>query len=72
MNGSDLTKIPEGSHFFNQHYSSFGGLHVNATSIKNLEIQALSISKPRTHFERKFVRLLLSFQLLLGSMKVES
>ena len=71
MNGSDTTKIPETSHFFNQHDISFGP-HVNATSIKNLEIQALSILKPRTHSERKFVWLLLSFKLLLGSMKVES
>ena len=55
MNFSDSQiRFSEISHFFNQHDSSFGR-HENATSRKSLEIQAWSITKPRTHSERKFV-----------------
>jgi len=47
-------KFPEISHFFNLHDSSLGR-HVNAASRKRLEIQAYSITKPRTLLKRKFV-----------------
>ena len=43
-----IAEFPEISHFLNQHYSSLAR-HVNATSRKSLEIQAQSITKPRTH-----------------------
>ena len=36
------------------HDNSLGG-HVNASSRKSLEIQAYSITKPRTPLKRKFV-----------------
>ena len=49
-----IAEFPEISHFFNQHNSSLVR-HVKATSRKSLEIQAQSITKPRTHSERKFV-----------------
>ena len=52
-----IAKFPEISHFLNQHHSSLGH-HVNAASRKSLEIQTQSITKPRTHSERKFVRIL--------------
>ena len=45
-----IAEFPEISHFFNQHHSSLAR-HVNATSRKSLEIQAQSITKPRTHSE---------------------
>ena len=48
-----IAKFPEISDFFNQHNSSLAR-NVNATSRKSLEIQAQSITKPRTHLERKF------------------
>ena len=43
-----IAEFPEISHFLNQYHSSFAR-HVNATSRKSLEIQALSIPKPNTH-----------------------
>ena len=43
-----MAKIPEFSHFFNQHDSPLGR-HVNAASRKSFEIQAQSITKPRIH-----------------------
>ena len=42
------------SKFFNQHDNSLGR-HVNAAPRKSLEIQAQSITKPRTHSVRKCV-----------------
>ena len=48
------SKFPEISHFFNLHDSPLGR-HVNAASRKSLEIQAYSITKPRTLLKRKFV-----------------
>ena len=42
-----MAKFPEISHFFNLHDSS-PGRHVNVASRKSLEIQAYSITKPRT------------------------
>ena len=47
-------KFPEISHFFNLHDNSLGR-HVNASSRKSLEIQAYSITKPRTLLKREFV-----------------
>ena len=52
-----IAEFREISHLLNQHYSSLAR-HVNATSRKSLEIQALSITKPRTHSEWKFVWIL--------------
>ena len=49
-----MAKFPEISHFFNPHDSSLSR-HVNAASRKSLEIQAYSITKPRTLLKRKFV-----------------
>ena len=49
-----MAKFPEISHFFNLHDSSLGR-HVNAASRKSLEIQAYSITKPKTLLKRKFV-----------------
>ena len=49
-----LFVIPEKSHFFNLDDSSLGR-HVNTASPKSLEIQAYSITKPRTLLKRKFV-----------------
>ena len=46
-------RSPEISHFFNQL-----GRQLNAASRKSLEIQAWSITKPRTHSEQKFVWIL--------------
>ena len=54
MNCLDST-IPSKSHFFNLHDSSLCRRHVNAASRKSLEIQAYSISKPRTLLKRKFL-----------------
>ena len=51
-----MAKFPEMSQFFNQHDNCLGR-HVNATSRKSLEIQALSITKPRTHSKQKCVRI---------------
>ena len=45
-----IAEFPEISHFLNQHHSSLAR-HVNATSRKSLEIQAWSITKPRTYSE---------------------
>ena len=45
------------SHLFNQQDSSLGR-HVNAASAKTLETQAYCVIKPRTHSDRKFVRIL--------------
>ena len=45
-----IAEFPEISHFFNQHHSSLVR-HVKATSRESLEIQAQSITKPRTHSE---------------------
>ena len=47
-----IAKLPERKHPFNEHDSSLAR-HVNAASRKSLEIQAQSITKPRTHLERK-------------------
>ena len=48
-------KFPENkSFFFNLHDSPLGP-HVNDASRKSLEIQAYSITKPRTLLKRKFV-----------------
>ena len=49
-----IAKFPERSHFFNLYDGSLGR-HVNAASRKSLEIQACSITKPRTLLKRKFV-----------------
>ena len=49
-----IAEFPEISHFFNQHHSSLVR-HVKATSRESLEIQAQSITKPRTHSKLKFV-----------------
>ena len=57
-----LEKFPDISHFFKLHDSSVGR-HVNAASRKSLEIQACSITKPRTSFEVK-ICMKISFQLL--------
>ena len=54
MNCSDSQIARNKSLFKTEHDSSFGR-YVNATSWKSLEIQAWSITKPRTHSERKFV-----------------
>ena len=54
MNCLDSAKFPEISHFFNLHDSSLGR-HVNAASLKSLESQSYSITKPRTILEQKFV-----------------
>ena len=48
------SKIPKNKSFFNLHDSSLGR-HVNAASRKSFEIQAYSITKPRTLLKRKFV-----------------
>ena len=48
-----ITEFPEIRHFSTQHRNPLAR-HVNATSRKSLEIQAQSITKPRTHLERKF------------------
>ena len=56
-----MAKFPEISHF-NVHDSSLGR-HVNDASRKSLEIQAYSITKPRTSFEAK-ICVKISFQLL--------
>ena len=45
-----IAEFPEISHFLNQHHSSLVR-HVKVTSPKSLEIQAQSITKPRTHSE---------------------
>ena len=45
-----IAEFPEISHFFNQHHRPLVR-HVKATSRKNLEIQAQSFTKPRTHSE---------------------
>ena len=45
-----IAEFPEISHLLNQNHSSLAR-HVNATSRKSLEIQAWSITKPRTHSE---------------------
>ena len=45
-----IAKFPDISHFFNQNDSSLGR-RVNAAAHKGLEIQAKSITKPRTHSE---------------------
>ena len=45
-----ITEFPEICHLLNQHHSSLAR-HVNATSRKSLEIQAQSITKPKTHSE---------------------
>ena len=45
-----IVEFPEISHLLNQHHSSLAR-HVNATSRKSLEIQARSITKPRTYSE---------------------
>ena len=55
-----MAKFPEIRHFFNLH-DSFLGRHVNAILRKSLEIQAYSITKPKTLLKRKFVY---GFQLL--------
>ena len=39
MNCSVIAKVPEISHFFNQHGSSLGS-YVNSTSRKSIKIQA--------------------------------
>ena len=52
MNFSDRPNSPKSVTFFNQHNSSFGR-HVNATSRKNLQIQAYSITNSRTHSKQK-------------------
>ena len=52
-----IAEFPEISHLLSQHHSSLAR-HVKVTSRKSLEIQAQSITKPRTHSERKFVRIL--------------
>ena len=57
-----MAKFPEISNFFNAHDSSLSR-HVNATSRKSLEIQAYSITKPRTLSTRK-ICMKISFQLL--------
>ena len=49
-----MAKFPEISHFFNVHESSLWR-HVNAALRKSLEIQAYSITKPRTLLKQKFV-----------------
>ena len=49
-----MAKFPEISNFFNLLESSLGR-HVNAASRKSLEIQAYSITKPRTFLKRNFV-----------------
>ena len=49
-----IAKLPEISHSFNQYDSSLGH-HVNAASHKSLEIQAQSVTKPRTDLKRTFV-----------------
>ena len=49
-----LFLILEKSRFFNLNDSSLGR-HANAASHKSLEIQAYSITKPRTLLKRKFV-----------------
>ena len=49
------SKISWNKSFFNLHDSSLGGRHANAASRKSLEIQAYSITKPRTLLKRKFV-----------------
>ena len=49
-----MAKFPKISHFFILNDSSLG-LHVNATSRNSLEIQAYSITKPRTLLKQKFV-----------------
>ena len=54
MKSLDSKKFPEISHFFDLHDSSLGH-HVNAASRNSLEIQAYSITKPRTLLKRKFV-----------------
>ena len=56
-----MGKFLEKSHFFNLNDSSLGR-HVNAASRKSLEIQAYSVTKPRTNFEAK-ICLKISFQL---------
>ena len=63
MNCSDI-QIPHTKSHFNQHNSSLDR-HVNAMSTKSLEIQALSITKPRTHSEQKFECMNTNFQLCL-------
>ena len=45
-----IAEFHEISHFFDQHHSSLVR-HIKATSRKILEIQAQSITKPRTHSE---------------------
>ena len=45
---------PQNKSFFNQHDSSLGR-YANAALRKSIEIQRQSITKPKTHFERKFV-----------------
>ena len=45
-----IAEFPEISHLLNQHNSSLAR-HLNATSRKSLEIQAWSITKPRTYSE---------------------
>ena len=49
-----MAKFPEISHFFNLHDSPLGR-HVNAASRKSLEIQAHSVTKPRTLLKQEFV-----------------
>ena len=69
LEGLKNTKI---SHFFNQHGSSDSRPPCwNSTSCKSFEIQAESITKPRTHSERKFC-MNSSFQLLLHIMNAIS
>ena len=54
MKSLDSKKFPEISHFFDLHDSSLGH-HVNAASRNSLEIQAYSITKPKTLLKRKYV-----------------
>ena len=58
MNCSD-NQIPRNKSLFNQRDSSQFGRHVNEAPRKSLEIEARSITKPRTHPERKFLSILL-------------
>ena len=63
-----IAEFPEISHFFNQHHSSLVR-HVNVTSRKSfVEIQAQSITKPRTHSDENWYE----YQLLAALIHHES
>ena len=49
-----MRDIQRNSNVFNPH-KSFPGRQLNVTSHKSLEIQASSITRRRTHWNRKFV-----------------